>query len=47
VVTWSPRRFATGAAGKKHHMFKMRYALLGWLAWMYGKRVLRRKLHLA
>jgi hypothetical protein len=25
-------------------MFKTRYALLGWLAWMVGKRVLRRKL---
>jgi hypothetical protein len=24
-------------------MFKMRYALLGWLAWIVGKRVLRRK----
>jgi hypothetical protein len=28
-------------------MFKMRYALLGWLAWKFGKRALRKKLHLA
>jgi len=28
-------------------MFKWRYALLGWLVWMVGKRKLRRKLHLA
>lgn len=28
-------------------MFKMRYALLGWLAWLIGKRILRRKLHLS
>jgi hypothetical protein len=25
-------------------MFRMRYALLGWLAWTLGRRVLRRKL---
>jgi hypothetical protein len=28
-------------------MFKWRYAILGWLAWMIGKRVLRRKLQTA
>jgi hypothetical protein len=28
-------------------MFKRRYALLGWVAWVMGKRFLRRKLHLA
>ena len=25
-------------------MFKTRYALFGWLAWMVGRRYLRRKL---
>jgi hypothetical protein len=28
-------------------MFKMRYALLGWLAWKFGKRALRKKLRIA
>jgi hypothetical protein len=28
-------------------MFKWRYALVGWLAWRIGKRVLRRKLRIA
>jgi hypothetical protein len=26
-------------------MFKRRYALLGFLTWMFGKRFARRKLH--
>ncbi len=26
-------------------MHKRRYALLGWITWMVGKRVVRRKLH--
>jgi hypothetical protein len=28
-------------------MFKRRYALLGFLTWVFGKRYLKRKLHLA
>jgi hypothetical protein len=28
-------------------MFKPRYALLGWLTWVVGKQLLRRKLHAA
>jgi hypothetical protein len=28
-------------------MLKWRYALLGWLVWMIGKRRLRKKLRLA
>jgi hypothetical protein len=28
-------------------MKKWRYALLGWLAWRIGKRMMRRKLHLS
>jgi hypothetical protein len=28
-------------------MFKWRYALLGWSAWVVGKQLLRRKLHAA
>jgi hypothetical protein len=27
-------------------MFKRRYAVLGWLTWVFGKRYLRRKLPL-
>lgn len=27
-------------------MFKRRYALLGWLTWVFGKRYLKRKLSL-
>lgn len=27
-------------------LFKMRYALLGWLTWIVGKRAVRRKLHI-
>jgi hypothetical protein len=27
-------------------MFKRRYALLGWLTWVFGKRYLKRKLPL-
>jgi hypothetical protein len=28
-------------------MFNWRYALLGWLTWMVGKRFIRRKLRVA
>jgi hypothetical protein len=35
------RRFG---AGKTQLVFKWRYAVLGWLTWVVGKRVLRRKL---
>lgn len=28
-------------------MFKTRYALLGWLAWIIGKRIVRRKPHVS
>jgi hypothetical protein len=40
-------RFKARATGYISRMFRTRYALLGWLAWRVGKRMMRRKLHLS
>ncbi len=40
-------RFEQPEIGKFSNVFKMRYALLGWLAWIVGKRIVLRKLHVS
>jgi len=37
-------RFLRDHGGNTPHMFKRRYAVLGFMTWMLGKRLARRKL---
>ena len=38
------RSFPVRRRGNTRTMFKRRYAVLGWLTWIFGKRYLKRKL---
>jgi hypothetical protein len=42
-----PLRFSAARRGNPRDMLKRRYALLGWLVWMFGKRRIRQKLRVA